>query len=209
MSEWRLFDGPVAHVSTAQFHAGRGRAPHLEQHNHRDRLIAASLAVQKMAPRTVVDLGCGDGGLLELLGYLGIVAWGYDFAPANADGWSERGVVAELYDVFGPRQVPSWGELVVLTEVLEHLSDPHGVLEWISRHAPMVVASSPKDETGSRHAEEHAWAWDLEGYRALFEPHWIVESHEPVGWSQLLSATSRHLPDPRAIHATRDARGPR
>ena len=193
MSEWRLFDGPVAHVSTAAFHEHRGRAPHLEQPGHQARLYAAVEAIVALSPATVVDLGCGDGGLLGLLRLKGVEAWGYDFAPANADGWAERGVSAELHDVFTARHVPHWGELVVLTEVLEHLTDPHGVLEWISWHAPYVVASSPRDENADSHADEHAWAWDEAGYAALFAPHWVIERHEPCGWSQIVVASSRHV----------------
>ena len=191
MTEWRLFRGAIAHVSTAEFHAGRGRAPHLEQTGHRDRLHAAARAVFRLEPTTVVDLGCGDGGLLSLLDAQGIKCWGYDFAPANQDGWAERRVHAELRDVFNTRDVPRWGELAVLTEVLEHLTDPHGVLEWVAEHARWVVASSPRCETADAHADEHAWAWDERGYRALFRPCFQVLDHYGIDWSQLIVAESR------------------
>lgn len=195
MTEWRLFDGETAYVSTADFHAGRGRAPHLEQAGHRDRLIVAARMVARLNPDTVVDLGCGDGGLLSLLGQFDIQCWGYDFCPANADGWAERGVKAELRDVFSTRDVPHWGECVMLTEVLEHLTDPHGTLEWISRHCRYVVASSPRFENAGDHAEEHAWAWDEMGYAALFAPHFEIIERQDVYWSQVLAARSRNEMD--------------
>lgn len=191
MSEWRLFDGGTAQVSTAEFHRDRDRAPHLEQDGHRYRLFAAAQEIGRLNPHTVVDLGCGDGGLLSLLLNMGIPCWGYDFAPNNAAGWVERGVTAELRDVFTTRDVPRWGELVVMTEVLEHLTDPHGVLAWVARHARWVVASSPRWETDATHATEHAWAWDEDGYAALFRPWWSVVEHHGLGWCQLLSARSR------------------
>lgn len=190
MTEWRLFAGDNPTVSTFAFHQHRPRAPHLEQPDHRARLLATAKLIRDLAPASVVDLGCGDGGLLSLIA--DIPSWGYDFAPANAQGWIDRGVTAEQRDVFTTREPIRWGQVAVMTEVLEHLADPHGVVEWVSRHAEWVVASSPKDETGARHGDCHAWAWDLAGYRALFEPHYQVTSHTTVDWSQIIVGRSRH-----------------
>jgi hypothetical protein len=191
VTEWRLFTaGQRPHVSTLEFHAPRERAPHVDQPGHRPRLLAAEQRIREINPATVVDLGCGDGGLLELLGRdPAIPAWGYDFAPANAAGWAERGVTAEARDVFNAHDVPRWGQLAVLTEVLEHLADPHGTLRWIAGHVRWVVASSPRWETGTSHAEEHAWAWDADGYGGLFDAAgWDVLHHEPCDWSQIVVA---------------------
>src|SRR5687767_4559878 len=103
MSEWKLFDGDEADVSTFEFHEHRPRAPHLEQPIHRPRLEAAAVLVKvaaNLGGKTLADLGCGDGGLLQPTA--GVVeGWGYDFCPANAAGWDERNVVAEALDVFG------------------------------------------------------------------------------------------------------------
>src|SRR6266545_4157660 len=104
MSQWRLFDGDVAYVSTFAFHQHRERAPHLEQPAHRDRLLHAAelvLAAQTLLgqPASVSDLGCGDGGLLSLVQDQVADAWGYDFTPANAAGWVARGVKAQPLDV--------------------------------------------------------------------------------------------------------------
>jgi hypothetical protein len=103
----------------------------------------------------------------------------------------ERGVTAELRDVFTTRDVPRWGELTVLTEVLEHLADPHGTLQWVAANTHWVVASSPHDETPEHHGPEHAWAWDMEGYAAMFERHYHLLAHEQAGWSQIIVGQSR------------------
>lgn len=190
MTEWRLFDGDTPAVSTFAFHEHRERAPHLEQTHHHDRLVRTADLIREIGPASIVDLGCGDGGLLSLIRDL--PSWGYDFAPANAAGWAERGVTAEARDVFNSRDVPRWGHLAVLTEVLEHVADPHGIVEWVSRNVGWVVASSPRNETGADHADCHAWAWDMDGYRALIEPHFEVVGHEPAGWSQIIVGRSRN-----------------
>jgi hypothetical protein len=189
MTEWRLFDTDVPHVSTLDFHRDRERAPHLEQPAHYDRLHHAAGLVRRLDPASVVDLGCGDGGLLSLI--RDIPSWGYDWQPSNADGWVKRGVTAEARNVFETRDVPKWGECAVATEVLEHVADPHGVVAWIAQNATYVVASSPAFETGDSASECHAYAWDMDGYRDLFAPHFEILSHEIVGWTQLLVGKSR------------------
>jgi methyltransferase family protein len=179
MTEWKLFDGKVPYVSTAEFHADRARAPHLEQPVHRPRLeLAASLvsvaerlysARHGGAVATLSDLGCGDGGLLSLAQDR-VKAWGYDFSPANSAGWPERGVKAEALDVFGAdRDRVRFGDITTVTEVLEHIADPHGAVRWIGEHSKFIVASSPWNETPEWHDECHAWAFDMAGYRALIE----------------------------------------
>lgn len=189
--EFKLFDGDVAQVSTFEFHKDRERAAHLEQPAHRPRLLHAANLVKVaigLGAATVSDLGCGDGGLLQLLRPMDVTAWGYDFAPANAAGWDERGVTAFALDVFGAdRGEVDFGDVTVVTEVLEHLTDPHGEVAWIAEHSRFIVASSPWNEGPEGHDECHAWCWDVEGYRALIEGGGFrVIRHDQVGQFQLI-----------------------
>lgn len=205
MTEYKLFDGDVPHVSTAAFHAHRERAPHLEQPAHQGRLNTAHAfiieALQTYAARkpgtddvTLSDLGCGDGGLLQTLrGIIGLTAWGYDFQPSNQAGWIERGVQAEQADVFGAdRERVQLGDIAVTTEVLEHVADPHDVVRWIGAHSRYLVASSPWNETPASHDECHCWCWDQDGYRALIEQGgYAIVRHETVGQFQIVLGERR------------------
>jgi 2-polyprenyl-3-methyl-5-hydroxy-6-metoxy-1,4-benzoquinol methylase len=196
--EWKLFEGDVPYVSTAEFHADRERAPHLEQAFHQERLYLAAefvrLAVQEIAGEesvTVSDLGCGDGGLLSLIQDAPqVTAWGYDFCPANEAGWTERGVRAFSLDVFGA----DWdqvqlGDVIVMTETLEHLADPHGVLRQARNKAQRLVVSSPWNESQNIHSPEHAWAWNLDGYARMIESAgWLIERHQQAGLFQVVLA---------------------
>lgn len=207
MTEWKLFDGDVAAVSTAEFHRDRERAPHLEQWNHRPRLERAMhlvgdaidvLTVDDVRLITVSDLGCGDGGLLQLLKshVPNALAYGYDFQPSNLNGWAERGVDGRFVDVFGggPWLINpdvALGEVVVATEVLEHLTWPHAVLREVVRRGltRYVVASSPWTEHAGSHDACHAWAWDHAGYHELFTGAGLtVIKHESVDMFQLVLA---------------------
>lgn len=190
MAEHRFFDpGTTPFVATEAFHALRSRARHLEDPQHQSRLTRTAELIRSLEPKSIVDLGCGDGGLLSLL--RDYDAWGYDFQPSNEPAWRERGVKAELRDVFNARDVPHWGELVVITEVLEHVATPHNTVAWISRHTRYVVASSPHGETPEQHAEEHAWGWGVEDYKAMFEPHFETLHHEVIDWAQIYVGQNR------------------
>jgi 2-polyprenyl-3-methyl-5-hydroxy-6-metoxy-1,4-benzoquinol methylase len=196
VSEWKLFEGLVPHVSTAEFHRGRDRAPHLEQEFHQGRLHRAARFVSEAVTDLgghagVSDLGCGDGGLLSLVqGLPGVTAWGYDFQPSNREGWEERGVTAHTRNAFGTnRRGIRLGDIVVMTEVLEHLADPHGVLKWVRGKSKRLVCSSPFNENDRVHDECHAWAWDLEGYADLIESAgWTIVRREQVDLFQVVLA---------------------
>jgi len=186
MTEYRLqaTDWP----STYEYHRDRERAPHLEQPWQAPRMHLAAEFVRSVNPRDVVDLGCGDGGMLSLL--KDFPSWGFDFHPASAEGWAERGVTAEHRDVFNERPDDlRWAQLVVATEVLEHLADPHGAVSWIAQHTEYVVASSPVNELPGSECDSHIWSWDFEGYEKLFtDAGFEVLRHEVADWSQVLLA---------------------
>lgn len=205
MAEHRLYpDDAVPYVSTAEFHADRARAPHLEQEIHQGRLYRAlefildangRLHQERGHGAGVTDLGCGDGGLLSLLRDQDINARGYDFQPSNVAGWAERGVDAQAYDVFGAdRDRIIFGEIAVTTEVLEHLADPKEAVRFIGQMSRYLVASSPWNETPESHDACHAWAWDQDGYRALIEQGGFeVLRHETVGQFQVILAEQRAM----------------
>jgi SAM-dependent methyltransferase len=204
VAEYKLFVDDVAHVSTYAFHEHRERAPHLEQGIHQGRLqLAADFvreAVDRVEGRTtrpavVIDLGCGDGGLLSLISRLPWTnSFGYDFQPSNVRGWDERNVQALSFDfVEGFEHVPD-ADVYVMTEVLEHLTDPHGFVKKIRARGDRVqlVASSPFTEHAGSHDECHAWAWDQDGYKALMmQAGFNVVRHETTGMFQVIHAVPR------------------
>lgn len=172
MSEWKLFTGRPPEFTRPEWYADRERAPHLEQPDHGDRLKYTALRVRMLARKadagTIVDLGCGDGGMLTLLE--GLDAWGYDLCPANVKAArAERDVPVTLLDVVAHPERVVWGDLAVCTEMLEHLADPHAFVREVGKRCRAIVASSPVNEDSGAHYEFHAWAWDQDGYRALIE----------------------------------------
>lgn len=197
MTEWRLYDGDVAYVSTFDFHEHRERAPHWDQPTHRPRLERAlefcRLAFEKAdkSHALFVDLGCGDGGLVAALQRHGVSAMGYDFQPSNAEGWNERGVanVNVYMDFVGMWKTVWHADIYVMTEVLEHLTDPHGMLGNVRARDAQLVCSSPATEHAGSHDECHAWAWDEEGYaKMITDAGFTVVRHDRVGMFQVVWA---------------------
>jgi hypothetical protein len=188
VTEVRLFpEGTVPEYTTAEWYEGRERAPHLEQEEHQPRLAQTAVMVAQVVHLagldTVTDLGAGDGGLLSMLTEIpNIECWGYDLSPQAVAGGLDRGVDVRFGDVLTDPQL-ELGQLVVATEFLEHLVDPHGLLRDLSdRGVTWLVASSPWVETRTEPYEFHTWAWDVSGYAAMLEGNgWQPIAYQMVG----------------------------
>jgi|SRR6185503_16935755 len=192
--EWRLFpEGTIPEYTTPEWYAGRDTAPHLEQPGHRERLLATAEVVKQYHPKTVVDLGAGDGGLLSILQSEGIKCWGYDLQQTNVDvAINRRGVDVRLFDVVkNVDQLDKNYDVVVCTEMLEHLIDPHSFVHSLSSIAGgAIVASSPWYETPENHYEFHTFCWDVDGYRAMFEAAgFTIVQHFIVQGAQIIVGT--------------------
>lgn len=187
--------GETPIVSTREWHAPRERARHREEPGHSARMQRALEYVVDVAGRgatSLVDLGAGDGGFLSMVKERlpDLHAWGYDFSPANLVGAKERGV--SVYDADFTAEPVTLAQIMVMTEVLEHLDDPHGQL--VMAHIPeaFLVCSSPNGETPEHHDGSHAWGWDMEGYAAMITAAgWDIIAHSIAGSFQVVAAVGR------------------
>lgn len=199
--EWKLFEGTAPEFASAEWYEDREAAHHIDELGHRERLQEAAVlvaeAVLYMASSdhyiqgkgmTLSDLGAGDGGFLQFLklGLPDLTTWGYDLSPANVHFAGLRGVDVRLTDFASESEI-LYGDITVLTETLEHLEDPHGVLRSIP--SKFIVASCPYTETDEQHYEFHLWAWDVEGFDRLFhDTGWRILKHYTEGMSQFVLA---------------------
>jgi hypothetical protein len=154
--------------------------------------IAALAAGLDNDAAPVCDLGAGDGALLSLLPKsLREKSWGYDTIMADvAHARRVRGVEVHFRNVrLGlDEDGLALAPVVVLTEVLEHMADPHGFLAKLYARPEVryVVASSPWNEDTEEHEWNHAWAWDVDGYQEMFwGAHFRPIETEIVEWSQV------------------------
>lgn len=170
MAEWRLFpEGTVPDFSQVAFFEQHPWVPPHAQAGHKQRTaMVADLIVDYIGDaETLSDLGCGDGSLLTLLAARGVPLhmWGYDAGSENVLRAQRAGLNVERRDF--TTETVQLGDITVMSEVLEHLHDPHGFLAKLP--AQRLVVSSPSAETADWHYEHHAWAWDEAGYRRLIE----------------------------------------
>lgn len=179
---------------------------HLDNRVHRARLeasaqtainAAASVSTAREGDHYITDLGAGDGGLLSLLPAIvpdrSYKAWGYEVITDSVRYANEvRRVDVRHANVLTQYDKLDLARTVVMTEMLEHLEDPGALLTKLLKDSRVwnIVASSPHSETSEHHEWNHAWAWDREGYRDLFERSgWFVEEHFDAEWSQVVWVT--------------------
>lgn len=133
-----------------------------------------------LAPRRIIDVGCGPGSLLRILieslpvapeAVVGVDRSRAGIRRARRLAPQIRWVVGDL------RRLPSQDrfDLVLCTEVLEHVKRPNEALKTFTRLcAPSgrVVLTVPDGERDSW--EGHANFWSEEEFKALLAPHGLV-----------------------------------
>lgn len=170
MTEWRLFPNRTVPVfTTVEFFENHPWVPPGHQRGHRERteMVATLIgSLNEQDPITsLTDLGCGDGSLLTKLKPLGFPMWGYEAGVENIDQAWKAGLDVRKANILDNNL--EYGNVIVASEVIEHLFDPHGFVAGLPGHR--LVLSSPSAENAYWHYEHHAWAWGLAGYRKLVE----------------------------------------
>jgi SAM-dependent methyltransferase len=116
----------------------------------------------KLRPRTLVEIGCGDGSLLAALRGLAPVFDGFELSPAAAGLAREALPDARRVEPFDGTEVPAEDgeyDLAVLSHVLEHVPDPLPLLAEAARVAHEVLVEVPlEDNRSARRADKRAEA---------------------------------------------------
>lgn len=110
----------------------------------------------------VVEIGCGEGVLLEELRRVGFVTYGIEPSLAASERARKRGLDV-VTGSFPEAQITDSIDCVVLSHVLEHFPDPVSVLRSIRHMAPkarvLLVQSNYLGLVPRRRKTEwHAWA---------------------------------------------------
>lgn len=189
MSEWRLFrEGNVPDYTQPGFFAAHPWVDPAGQRGHAERTDMVADLVAEIVTSTglasLTDLGCGDGALLQKIAQrVRVKSWGYDLGIQNIHVARTLRLVdarqADFHELIGLE----YGQLLVATEVVEHLVDPRRFIRMLP--GGHLILSSPCDETDRDHYVHHAWAWDLDGYRAMVEDcGWTVKEQRscPAGF---------------------------
>lgn len=135
--------------------------------------VLADRIVDWFHPRTVIDIGCGEGHLPEALRRLGIQSFGVDGDDIGCD------MVVDLNDPPYPKIEPA--DVATCLEVAEHVDPTHAtdLVGWLVKLAPIVCFSAAVPyQGGAGHVNEQP-----PGYWAD-----LFASHSYIGTGQF-----RHL----------------
>ncbi len=119
-------------------------------------VIARSL-IDATRPRTLVDVGCGTGAILAEFGRQGVSGRGLEYSEAAIKICRGRGLDVIKYDIEHDAPVDWKADLVVSTEVAEHLpaSCADKYVDLLCGIAGSVfVTASPPGQTGTDHVNE-------------------------------------------------------
>jgi 2-polyprenyl-3-methyl-5-hydroxy-6-metoxy-1,4-benzoquinol methylase len=171
----------------------------------------AAELTRRAAPKTVLDLGCGEGFMLDALLRANIDAkfTGIDLSEtALAEARERLGSRAELEHA-DARQLVSDGrsfDMVMMLEVLEHIPDPEQMLPILKQlargHVLLSVPREPffcalnfmrgKNLRRLGNDPEHVNHWGRRGFIRFIEPHFEVLAAPAVfPWTMVLARPRR------------------
>lgn len=94
----------------------------------------------------LLDLGCGDGALLEaLIAQKQVNAYGFEIDPDNIQRCIERGLNVLEYDIETSLSALSTGQFdtIVMSQAIQTLEQPHLVLKEMVRVAKECIVTFP------------------------------------------------------------------
>lgn len=169
---------------------------------------ALSALVQRVKPRTINEVGCGEGYWIIEWSELGINARGSDFsskvveiARSNAEAKSIPGSCFSVKSIYELEPELERADLIVCCEVLEHLDDPRKGLAALQRIVTgHLVVSVPREPLWrilnmmrGKYLQDfgntpgHIQHWTASGFERLIGEHFdILEVRKPMPWTMLL-----------------------
>jgi len=167
--------------------------------------------VQRAAPRTVYEIGCGEGHLSRSLLDRGIEVRGCDVeapvvAEANALNGGPQGGRFEVKSVYDFKDGELQVDAIVCCEVLEHLTDPEAALDLIARQsATHFIFSVPREPiwrvlnmarckylSDLGNTPGHLQHWSSTAFKDMISKRFdILEVRRPLPWTMVLC---RHRP---------------
>ena len=158
--------------------------------DHQARTLVTGSLIAWLKPESVLDPACGDAS---------IVAAAEDHRPIASVTVSDISVpnaqqvqaVHPGYRVWSCSISEALGQdgaydVIVLTEILEHLEDPDLIVRMAREKGRFLVASSPVMRVGQVDRNpEHLWMFDAVGYREMLEgAGWVIGSFTLIGFPE-------------------------
>jgi len=128
--------------------------------------------LRRMPAGRLLDVGCGDGRMLDLASQLGWTATGLDFDPAAAQSARSRGLDAIEGSYVRVSEFSREFDCIICSHVLEHVHDPVDLLRRIGgalKEGGTLLLATPNASSRMRQYFGDAWR-GLEAPRHLGIP---------------------------------------
>jgi hypothetical protein len=192
------------------YHTGRNDAPEFES-SQAGRVDLARFLIDKILakdlhrrPLTIVELGCGAGDVTgpysrpievhisdqDFPEPSGIDVHGYDIVPVAGEKIARR--YPNMTFHLGPVEdvTPYPCDILVMTEFLEHVTDPLAIVKAWGPLAKWMVVGHPLDEPDPPYEPGHNWSYTREDWRNWFHVaghHWWEELRFPMAaWDAMV-----------------------
>jgi len=138
--------------------------------DHIARTFVTAALITWLKPGTIADPACGDASILDAAYRLNPFSLAYlsDISAPQMKSlnpiFDHRSFTGDVYE--GMAQFDHV-DLIVLTEILEHLEDPDALLRLARFKGTSLIVSSPIGDPEHGLNEEHLWAWDEIGYEEM------------------------------------------
>ena len=162
-----------------------------EIHNSKDALEILPFVFNYIFPKSIVDIGCGNGSWLEAAKKLGIKnVKGVDGIKVDKNNLLIEEFEFLLHDLTTPLQLDKTYDLAISLEVAEHLpeSDSNTFIDNICKHSNVVLFSAAIPKQGGQFHFNEQWPeyWHLKfkkhgflAYDILRQEFW---DHKNVLW---------------------------
>lgn len=127
--------------------------------------------VEDSQTRDAIDIGCGDGLLLQKLKDAGFSAFGVDTDPYAVKLCTDRGLDARL---IGADELTSYESMknrgcLTCLNVIEHLDNPESIKEIIRENIEYGAIITTIDYQGGTLGEDHRFEWTYEQMMDFFK----------------------------------------
>jgi SAM-dependent methyltransferase len=163
---------------------------HLEDSPFKAAQVMKMLNRNRLSPTTVVEIGCGAGGILANLAKLigtNVTLTGYDISP-DAHAISKQFESDNLNFVLGEAWEQPRADLVLAMDVIEHVEDCFGFLRKLREQGEYKIYHIPLDIHASAALRDSFMnAWHSVGHIHVFSKSIALEmlrhtGHEILDW---------------------------
>lgn len=174
--------------------------------------------VDSISPNRILDVGCGEGMVLEQLRKdLFVPSLGIDLDPDRIHLAKDQ--AGDIPFIIGNAQELPFGDnsidLVMFLEVLEHVGEPDTVLQEALRVTSKYLLASVPNEPWWRlgnlarlkyirdlgNTPEHINHWSVRSFKALISKHFkIVKVETPLLWTFVLAEKISDFQSPALHH---------